>query len=339
MKTKIIAGVVLTFFIITLLFLQLQKEPKPLTIDSSVASIVPQKSSERVWTKNNLVKNFTSDVSFLNPSRIKVFNNELFVNDIGSMLLYRISLMGDSINTIGNGIGRGPGEVSRLLDFSVNETDVFFLDDREKTISHFQIDGNFLDSFFFKDPTLKIASLDSSVILFNILSENLFKVFSDDGEIKDEFGAFVANQTDSPLSLDGHLVLDQDKNLYFFTTFASYMVSFDRDYVPTMHELIDKVPLQTSKDIKKPSGQVRFFAPNPDLKFSNASFSGDTVSVFMRLDNEETKERWIDQYVSSTGEYIRSIKVPSNLKSAVVHSNVIYAVNDTSLISFKIPIE
>lgn len=301
--------------------------------------IVAQKVTTRIWADDIAKPVVTFPVTFYNPLKMKIFNDEIFVSERADMTLKRFSLDGKLINSIGNGIGRGPGEVTFLLDFTINGEDVWFLDHHSRQVYHFNLDGTFLSSFYYKQNFLRISTIDSSLVLMNLFAENLFGIYSSTGEERRTFGAPVAKTTDNQLSLTGDLYSNKGI-LYFQPRYAGYLIRFEEDFNPVFFELIDNMPFPTTEDINRrsaESGRVISSAPSQEYTINDISFDEGKIFILIQERRKGKSEDWIDEYVLKTGQYVRSFKLPKEVHSASVKNKKVYTLQDTSVVVYEIP--
>lgn len=315
-KRLLFLGITVVITTVILLILRLP-DKQPLEIDKNVAGIIPQEASERIWVKEPLKKLFTAPVMLYNPGLMKFFNGSIYVGDRGDFLIKKVSLEGRLINTIGNGFGRGPGEIRNLSTFTIEKDIVWIFDHRTRTVSKFYENGDFIESLVVKAP-MGIAVIGDTLIFKNPMSENPFILYNSEGIEQSSFGSFVANQTDHPLAIDGKFY-KKENQLFYLPYNASYLIRFNKEFTPTLLQLIDKTSFPSTSDVKKPTGQVQMFAPNPEIKMLDLSFEGDTASVLSQHRKKEIIEKRIDQYLLPDGIYMRSFQVSSATKSAIVN--------------------
>lgn len=334
-KIKII-GLIVAVALATALFI-FYKLPESAELDIvSTHTIIPQNSTERILTKEIGEPSSIFSVKFKEPRTMKFFNNQIFVVEISDMTLKRISMDGSLINSIGDKVGISQVGINFLSDYTIVGENVWLLDHRSRQIYHFNLIGEFLESIPVEKSFLRISSMDSSLVLMNLFSENLFEIFSYSGHRKESFGSLVSDQTDSPLSLSGSLFIEADV-LYFLPRYASYIVKFSSKKSQTFLELIDKMPFPRSKVLHNISGQVRFFAPSQNLITHEMSIFNDRAFVHTQIQKGTEFESWIDEYVLESGQYLQSFKLPSRVKSALVKNNMIYTLNDTSITVYEVP--
>ncbi|MEX0607787.1 MAG: hypothetical protein WD016_06605 [Balneolaceae bacterium] len=332
-KRVLFVGITVVTVTVILLFLR-APDRQPLEINENVAGIIPQEANERIWVKEPLKKLFTAPVTLYDPGPMKLFNGNLYISDIGDLQIKKLSLDGKLINTIGNGSGRGPGELSMLTNFTKEKNIVWIFDHRTRTVSKFYENGEFIESLIVKAP-IGIMAMGDSLIFKNPLSETPFIIYGTDGIEKSSFGSFVANQTDHPLAIDGKFY-KKDKDLYYLPYYASYLIRFNKELTPTLLQLIDKTSFPSTSDVKKPSRQVQMFAPNPEIKMSDLSIEGDTASVLSQHRKKDQIEKRIDQYLLPDGLYMKSFSVPSTTQEAIVNEGRVYTLTDTSLVVYKL---
>lgn len=93
-----------------------------------------------------------SDAVFLHiPGALRVGNDGyLYLLDVGEQHILKISADGSIIDTIGNR-GQGPGELSRVRNFALDdENNLYLLDDGLRRVSVFRSDGEFINAFTFE---------------------------------------------------------------------------------------------------------------------------------------------------------------------------------------------
>src|SRR5690606_21991531 len=250
-------------------------------------------------------------VLFRSPGNLKRYDDEMFVVDGSNLTIKRFGLDGHFLGEIGNGIGQGPGELSSIADYAVRGDNIWVLDHRSRKVTRFSRAGTYISTFYIDCACLRIATLDTAVVLLDLMKPEPFRLFSFAGSESQSFGLGMTDQSANPLGFDGDLNVSSSGHLFYLARYAGYIVDLGAPDRPRFMQLIDEQPFPVPDDVRKPSGQVRYFAPNQPLTMRGFALSGDTASVLTQLaPSGQLVERRLDRYLIDTGRYIGSIRLP-----------------------------
>ncbi len=114
--------------------------------------VVGQAIAERVWQNATLRQSHVipvePEVLLYRPGQVRVdTKGYIYVTDYGDYKVKRFNPEGIYVNSVGAGMGDGPGEVMSIVDVQIpGDSLLFLLDDEIRRISYFSLDGAFLRS-------------------------------------------------------------------------------------------------------------------------------------------------------------------------------------------------
>ncbi len=194
-----------------------------------------EKNSFQVEHYKELVKNSTNifDSVFSVINKTKIIQNDNFyistisrvfvtkdkfviVDNYGKQVLV-YSRKGSFRNSIGR-LGKGPGEFNNINSIDLNiDNEILILDNRNRRISKFQINGQFVSSFRIRNGGKSILAdnedgfyIYSPITAMKPLNKNLIVHYNNEGEIDN---AFCKPFFEFGL-VGGNIVGDKDRNIY-----------------------------------------------------------------------------------------------------------------------------
>lgn len=176
-------------------------------------------------------KKFTENISdhVIRPISIDVYKNEIYISDFGSMTIKRFDKKGSLLWEIGEGKGRGPGEFTNIMNFTVADSTAWAVDSQLHRISSFTLEGELRNSFNVEEPNTRITTSGSELVtLMMTPSSNLLARRTKDAEIIRYFGHFLQEQAKNFPLLDGWLRSTNEGRYIYVPTYGSFIFSFDR---------------------------------------------------------------------------------------------------------------
>ena len=258
----------------------------------------------------------------LDPINLRVFNGEIFVRDEGDEHLKRFNAQGDLLNTVGKGVGQGPGEFQIMFDYALHKDEVFIVDERGSRIHRYKKDGDYIESYLTSPQHQRIAPAGEMLALVSIYKSDPFTLFSVEGEEIREFGKDFGDKVTSPPSLDGQFIQGDDEILYL-PFYAARIFVYDTDgqqnrVVTTVDEF----------DFLESGSHSRgFSAPDWDVSNREGSIDGEYLYIRVRARTDDGMISIMDRYTWPEGEYLDSFQLPSNFGRVRVSGDVMYVVN------------
>lgn len=110
------------------------------------------------------------------------------------------------VDSVGYGIGKGPGEISYIVDFEVSDRYIWVVDGRSLAIHQFNIEGDYITTKPYKEHPSRIVKTENSLILMSSSPGELFSSLSKNTlNINQSFGTIIKDQDKHFMSLTGHL--------------------------------------------------------------------------------------------------------------------------------------
>lgn len=261
-------------------------------------------------------KKFLENISkqVLRPIAIKVKKNKIYISDFGSMTIKSFDKKGNLLSEIGQGKGRGPGEFTNIMDFTVADSTIWAVDSQLHRISTFTLGGEFKNNFNVDQVNNRIIKSGSDLVtLMMTTSSKLFARRTKDGKVIRKFGHFLQEQSMNFPLLDGWLHSINIGNYIYVPIYGSFIFNFNRSdnvthIVKTPHGQgfsVDEVNRKKDGDVQRMSA--------PKTKFENYDLEtlNDKIYVYVvkrPIANEageilEKAKYMIDVFEISNGKY------------------------------------
>ncbi|WP_018127925.1 hypothetical protein [Balneola vulgaris] len=286
----------------------------------------------RNWLKNsNQPIQLNSDITeyLYKPEMLDTFNDTLYITDYADMHIKRFTKDGKYIDTFGNGKGRGPGELSQILDVFISPKTLYAIDAGTFQVKRFERHTKTtLDPISYDNFELRVTVIDSSIVLMG-LTQDLFRVINNNGKVEHAFGTLANDQFANILSFDGLIIPSNNKNEFIYLPFyASYMFFYDLQgrstkTVQTLDRLKYPESSQTSNGQKAPSSPVGLegVSYNDDFLFLQYVSAKNTIINRMHT--------YVDIYSRSGDKYFGSILFETKVRGIAVIDQTIYTMNDS----------
>lgn len=279
----------------------------------------------------------------INPMMIKVKGKHFFVSDFGDMKIKVFDFEGKLIDEVGNGQGRGPGELNHIVDFYISGDSVWAVDGSQMKISLYSLSEGYIESFYVKFNAMRIIPRKEHN-LYTFLSigrDSLFQTVDKTGNIVDSFGSLIENQLRNSMSLDGWL-LKLNLGFIYVPIHASFIYYFDQN---NKIERVMSRPdgLGFAQTIERSTGnQRRLMAPTSNIEASSIGSNGSFLYINMKAnsDLEEVEKGYsvIDRYDLNSGEYINSFSLPFGSRQVQIKEHRLFTVVKGQLRIYKIEI-
>ncbi|WP_457652136.1 6-bladed beta-propeller [Rhodocaloribacter sp.] len=272
----------------------------------------------------------------LDPAYMKIYDDHLYVFDVGDYKIKRFTLTGDFLSEIIEGRGEGPGEVFTPTDFFVKGTRIWILDPNPRRISIFETNGTYLSSFSIPDLAIRMAPVGETIVLLTLMNPDLFLQIDSTGKEIRRFGNPLEEQVNNRLALDGNLVPVGDDHFIYVPFYAGYFFYHDANgSLVKSVEMVDGFPFPPEAGQITNSGRV-MRAPEGKIKNLSINIHDNLLYIFTKSFNSK-RNYFIDRYDVETGAYVGSGIVPlSFARKGVVYREKLYCVLDTTVIFYHI---
>ena len=272
----------------------------------------------------------------IDASYMRFYDNNLYIVDTGDFKIKRFTENGELINTIIDGVGSGPGEVSAPVDIYVSGDTVWVLDPNPRKLLKFSRDGNFVDQLTLPNLALKMIRLNNDIVLQTPMGRDFFKVVDGSGNILRGFGTEITNLAENRLALTGSII-PLEASFLFVPRIGNYFYRYSVDgKLLETHPKINPIELPESmNDVEQGGRMMRSVSANVETR--SASVFGEEV-VFHNWYEDKTEIGYqvvLDRYRLLDGEYIGSIGLPVSSSRVVLNGDKLYCIDD-SLIVFDL---
>lgn len=298
--------------------------------------VARQRTISRILTQPDLRIGGLGDTVLLAPTTVKArHDGSFYVLDWGDRSVKEFGPDGLLRGKYGKGVGSGPGEMLNPTDFDVMaDGGVIVCDPVNGRIDVFQRGGSLLQSSRLPVVAYRIALIhrDTLVLIPSPIGEYLFRAVTLSGAIVGSFGRMLESQIQHGVLLDGYIASGIAGDFVYVSLYGGILVRLELSgKVRFARETIDGATFPKLLSMKK--GDSHIVRVDPSTPWSQLSVSvGDGkifVLVYRALDR--SGGRVIDVYNLDTGDYMQSIGIRDDCKSAFVTSSYVFAANDTSV--------
>ncbi|MEQ9091589.1 MAG: hypothetical protein RIE52_10900 [Balneola sp.] len=337
MKT-IFLRIGLVALIIILLVILISKlsntEEKYLEVRSQFQPIM-QTPTERNWHKKKLTSislNSEMNDTLLNSMIVKSFNDTLYVADYADMKIKRFTSNGRYIDKFGENIGRGPSDLTQILDISFSDEALYVIDAETQLIKIFSKRTNKSTQAFRVDQfTFRVIVLNESKVTQS-LSQDLFRTYNRHNKLHKIFGELTNNQFANIMSFGGTLLPSNKKNEFIYVpTYASYLLFYNTEgeFIKSI-QTIDRLPFPKSE-----ATNTGVRAPKPDLVVQSTTFNDEFIFIqYSRRplpdssnDQFNIHHSFVDVYTRDGENYIKSIILPQRSAGINTIGDSLYSIN------------
>lgn len=307
-------------------------------VDDSLDVEIIAVQADREWLVSETVNplDFFTDSTLYNPSEIVVQDSNIYVADLGIHQIMRFDLEGQFVNKIGNGAGFGPGEFSQIMDFSVANDKLWVAASNSTSFFSFETNGTYLADISIGSFPYRTAVSDP-YLLFYVLnpSEPLVKMNYKSGE-QYNYGAYIAKQSDI-IGTSGLVEFTSDGRSIYIAQFASMIYYYGKNNeLERVIQTPDREAFPESNVDTGDGGKSIIRPPSKTTNVMDTATDSDKLYV-NTLYTGSHPFSIVDQYQLDTGKYIGSVKLSHHIRNIDVYENRVYAVKDTSVVTFKIP--
>ncbi len=292
-------------------------------------------SIERVWTRSDVVEiaslSHRKRYTLYNPSAIKAGDNGmLYVFDFGDYKVKSFSYEGEHLATYGLGRGRGPGQFMMMTDVGVrNDSLVYIADPRQRRVSFFSMNGDFIRTEEYDPPPYKLVrdeSGDTYLTPPTILPNAPFMKILSPGD--EATISTPPSHVEDKILLDGALQAAGEKAVFVPRYLPVILTYSSEDTSGIAYPTPDY-----GLDLPRPRGGGRM-APANHLN-GNPTISGGVLSVQKPV--KEDGGIAFDLYDAETMKYMHSLRLPIDGESAVyLHGeSLVAAVRDTTVSIYR----
>lgn len=259
---------------------------------------------------------------------IKNNGNDFYLENREEMRIYRFGLNGKLKNIIGNGKGKGPGEMLRISDFFIDGNHIWVLDSGQITLLKFKKTGEFIGSKVLKIGVAKLASQSQDKIaMLSIFGDNLFTSISKD--LGDETSVsfvddLIKDQRMNSASLLGNLEGLETGGFIYIPSYAGYLYYYNElDSLSFIVETRDEQEFAPSSVRQGPGGRIAIGAPDTKVKTDQALIADGKLYVLVTFRDEKDEAgepvqnptQFIDVYKAESGEYLHSFTPPVSVQN------------------------
>jgi len=313
-------------------------EGKPPSPDGKV-KVIQQNAQERTFTEWSLEKiSLEKQPSIGNVEQIRIFNDKVFVYDIGYMNIKKYSTNGKLEVVYGNGIGQGPGQFQNIFSFWVTRGgNIWIVDSQNQKISKFESSGDFENRFHPGFAPMRVAKVSGKNLVVQMFGrEKLFALINRNGKVIKNFGELSGGIHTS--YFDAHMFPRPGSGFVWAPVHASYLYFYNEGgEIERGLELIDRHEFPSDEldlDPRPLSGDAE-----PNHQTLAVSITNDRILVntyIRKFRKTNAPANVMDRYDRKTGKYINSVRIPPR-SHFVVHDDVMYgAPTDTTLKAFRI---
>jgi len=299
------------------------------------------KPVQRTFTPVQFVERATLVDSLYKPGLVYVWGGDVYVADYGDRMLKRFSLDGTFKNTIGKGLGQGPGEFMTFVGFVVDSSGVWVVDINSRRLTQFAHDGTYVQSSVLSFAPYRITKRDSLVVVSNAsfpMEGHHVYVFTPSGQVLYTFGDEMYEYVEDPMVLSAEL-FTTPTGYALLATYGSYLFEYgaDRGALLRTLRLVDQREFPKGRRAKNEAGETVMKAPRTSLVYVDGFATPEYWYVHTRMHAGKVKGRpvelsVIDRYKYATGEYVDSFKLPIRKANGVfITDNTLVALGDTTV--------
>jgi hypothetical protein len=279
--------------------------------------------------------NLAEEFGILDAGSIRMGDQYIYIRDRPSLnkiyVLDKESL--EHVRTISPGIGRGPGELTAIGNFSLSNDYVILSNETHAKIQIWSKEGEFIHEFLtenyfphrvqmWNDKSITILSprsMNSGHILFN---------FDNQGNFQNSFGN-ISDVEFNPIRFSGNILVHDDH--FYFKGYSEHILSkWDKNgnlvfSVTTVDDIPEELNYVTFSGTEQ---QVFQYSPNAIFSSVGISIYQDYVVVVHRGDwNESPYKQYLDLYHKVNGHYVASLKLQYIAGTVELDDEHIYALH------------
>jgi len=288
----------------------------------------PQKMRERAWADSS----YTPLWSLGGEETPVVFGpfygkidpaGNLFVVDYGDTTIKKISPRGELLCTCGAGRGQGPGELSNVTGLSFSAEGVWVADASNGRVLVFDEECQARRTIRTPVQPYHLATGEAGefVMLSVVRAENLFGVYSTEGEVRHSFGRLLQNQAERSLTLDGWIESDPRSGFVYTGLHASLIASY------SPQGTLDPKPLP-----KLVRDQNRMWIDRQaEINAQSLSVTTEGIHTLTVIEVGLQNRGAIDTYALEDGSYKFSRRLPEPSNRVLVGEDGIFTITATTI--------
>lgn len=259
----------------------------------------------------------------LNPRIVAGDGSSFYVYDDADKIIYRFKPDGELINTIGEGEGRGPGEVLNVSSISIDEDHVWVLDSGQASLLKFRKSGEFLGVKALKGQAIRaLAAKGDKLVVMNMVNSELFTSMSKGlaDEKTNTFGAgFLKNQEQNVVSTFGTMLAQEKGGFVYVPAYANRVYYYNAaDSLEFMKVTPGGQDFQPSVIRTDEQGRMAISAPHSEFETAAAALSEGRLYLAVKhnvkenaAESDESKaEYFMDVFSAEDAAYQYSFRVP-----------------------------
>lgn len=293
-----------------------------------------QPVEERQWAEVELTKVFSvskgTDYFLYSAEEARRDSaRRLYVLDRQDRRVKVFDAEGNYIRAIGNGRGAGPAEFQWPIDFAVApDGEVWIIDSYRRKLSRFSPDGSLLEAFPLDGTSApkSVALTDSgnAIVLAHGFNNAVFRKWTPDGTMLQQFGTLIRNQDRASMALDG-LVRSGPGGFVFAPNRASHLLRFSAD--STLQYAVE-----TMDEIPYPDliSKGRSHKLDPVRRISTFSVAVVNGNIYYYSDPASASSKWvIDVFRYADGRYKYSFNLPIGFQEFTLTENYLIGLGNS----------
>lgn len=319
--------------------------PGELIISKEIVTIYPQRKEKRVFSSSEPVLLAEFDLDKLdNPPFQPTFpkfdqNGLLYFYDFKAGLIHKIKVSGDykkiDHSVIGKGLGRGPGEITRLLDFKIFKDRLYLLDEGKGGLEVYSTSGEYVNTIRPSNGYIpRMFTIDESELIIETLvpAETLFYAYDLSGKFKGPFGDYIEKNAKENMVYQDNLLSEMfSGNCFLYMPRFFGFIAMYKDKQPFLvRETIDglksgKKNIPVNKSVAA-GITAQIVQKNMDTVYQYSLF-GDILLV-RAYDYKEETSFW-DIYDARNLDYLISVKNRPRGNSFAMHGEKVAVLLET----------
>ncbi|MDR9417480.1 hypothetical protein [Gracilimonas sp.] len=263
--------------------------------------------SSQIESKINL-----DSLEFTNVSELKISQENFFLNQrAGKTEIVVINKNNKDDNyVIDIPEGKGPGELTSMVDFDVIEDQIFIADRSQSKIALYSVEGEFIKEFRVPVFIDQIAAIDKNTVLCYSMrvDDFLFTVFGENGDIRN---SFIESESELNMMMyTGEIHVNTD-NIYFsgYSEPIIKKYSIEEEVLKFSEEVVDSYESKNNyKFGADGSSSVQGFSEDAIYNTNGMDVSGNIIANVPHH-NGRKGYKYIDLYNIEDGEYLKSIEM------------------------------
>lgn len=352
MKNRPIIYITLLFCMVTFFSCNQKKSKSDFKEDSQKLPILKQDKKERIFLNNSLklVKEIPSEdlnPELFFPTEVGFDSSKnIYIYDRPVKIIHKLSNKGEfsELNHVvfakRSISGRGPGEVTRLLDFKVYNNQVYLLDEGSNNLIIYSGKGVLIKNLKIQanKPIMfrKFTFWADNPILCTYGSNDLFYQIDNNGKINKSFGRYIDSNHSDNVLYHQYSVSKPIKQKYFFylPLYLGIVGFYDGEQLQYVKETIDGRRLPEFLQEKTKYGIVTRMKGMGFRTVHKCAITQDFILI--KSSDMEKRINYWDFYKVKNFNYMFSIKNPPISNDFDIKDNYLVSVNENGIKIFNI---